>query len=238
MSEYTGTDNLEVMQEAVNYNRFLCELIARHAGSASRVLDFGAGIGTFSARVKEQGFDVTCLEVDAGQAELLQTQGFEVLTSLDDCEDGTFDYVYSLNVLEHIEDDAAAVRQLYRVLRPGATALIYVPALEILFSSMDEKVGHFRRYSRPSLSRLLLDAGFELRTCRYCDSLGFPATLLYKWFGSDKGGISKLPVVLYDRVAFPVSRLLDALFGALLGKNVYAVVAKPDAGATGAAGSE
>lgn len=227
LSEYTGTDNLEVMQEAVNYNRFLTRLVVDAASPGDQMLDFGAGIGTFASRVREAGFSVECLEVDPDQAALLKDEGHRVLTALSDAEADRYDYIYSLNVLEHIEDDAAAASELMRVLKPGGKAMIYLPALEVLFSSMDKKVGHYRRYSRGSLQQLLQEAGFELEYCRYCDSLGFPATLLYKWFGSDSGGISKMPVVLYDRIAFPVSRLFDLFCGRLFGKNVYALVTKP-----------
>lgn len=227
MTEYTGTDNLEIMQEAVNYNRFLSRLVGRHAMGEGKILDFGAGIGTFASKVKDSGYDIECLEVDAAQAALLDAKGLPVFTSLDAAADNSYDFVYSLNVLEHIEDDAAAARELFRVMKPGGRALIYVPALEVLFSSMDKKVGHYRRYSRSSLSALLTGAGFELRSCTYCDSLGFPATLLFKWLGNDSGSLSKLPVILYDRIAFPLSRLLDFFCGRLFGKNVYAVLVKP-----------
>src|ERR1044072_2462266 len=61
---YTGTDNLEVMKEAVNYNRYLLELIRTHAGDSQRIVDFGAGSGTFAAPTAQAGFDVTAVELD------------------------------------------------------------------------------------------------------------------------------------------------------------------------------
>lgn len=226
MTDYSGTDNLEIMSEAVNYNRFLKELVLQHATHGDRILDFGAGIGTFASRVVQEGFDVSCLEVDEAQARTIVQQGLELVTSLADIGDEAYDYVYTLNVLEHIEDDAQALRDLFRVVKPGGKVLVYVPAMQILFSSMDRKVGHFRRYTKSSLVQVATGAGFTVAKCRYADSLGFPATLIYKWFGRDNGELSKAPLILYDRIAFPLSRLLDVLCGFLLGKNVYAVLVK------------
>ena len=61
---YTGIENLEVMREAENYNRYLQSLVARHAGDARRVIDFGAGSGTFAIPCAAAGFDVTAVEPD------------------------------------------------------------------------------------------------------------------------------------------------------------------------------
>lgn len=226
MSDYSGTDNLEIMKEAVNYNRFLRRLILKYARGGDLILDFGAGIGTFASWVGRQGYDVCCLEVDGAQARIIAQQNLQVLTSLSDTRDETYDYVYSLNVLEHIEDDAQALRDIFRVVKPGGRVLLYLPALQILFSSMDRKVGHFRRYRKSSLKQLAVESGFTVAKCRYADSLGVFATLVYKWFGDESGDLSMAPLVLYDRIAFPISRLLDILLGAICGKNVYAVLVK------------
>lgn len=227
MAEYTGTDNLEIMAEAVNYNRFLLQLIERFARPGDRILDFGAGIGTFAEKVRNSGFQVGCVEVDPAQAAVLKELEFEVAADITELSSDQFDYVYSLNVLEHIKDDIQALKELYRVTKPGGKVLLYLPAMQILFSSMDEKVGHHRRYSRASLQEVAIAAGFTLEACRYADSLGFPATLLYKLLDSESGDISKLPLILYDRLAFPVSRVLDRVFGLVGGKNVYAVLSRP-----------
>lgn len=226
LADYSGTDNLEIMAEAVNYNRFLERLILKHARAGRRIVDFGAGIGTFATVVAKHGFDISCVEQDETQAKVIRKLGIDVRSSLDELASESCDYVYTLNVLEHIEDDRQALSELYRVLKPGGIILVYVPAMQILFSSMDRKVGHYRRYTRKSLIRVSQDAGFTIDQCCYADSLGFPATLFYKLFDSGSGDLSKLPLIIYDRVAFPISRLLDRLLSNMLGKNVFAVIRK------------
>ncbi len=76
--------------------------------------------------------------------------------------DNSVDVAILLNVLEHIEDDTLAVRQLFRTLKPGGIAIIEVPAGPELFDIYDELLMHYRRYKLPGLRRLFLNAGFSI----------------------------------------------------------------------------
>jgi hypothetical protein len=91
---------------------------------------------------------------------------------------------------------------------------------------MDVKVGHFRRYRKSTLVALIATLGMEVSEARYVDSVGFVATLLYKWFGNSSGTISPASVKAYDRLAFPISRIADRFFGSFLGKNLVVVASK------------
>lgn len=230
MTDYTGTDNLEVMAEAVNYNAFLHAQVAAHAHAGDRALDFGAGIGTFALEFARRGGDVACLEPDAAQAARLEGLGLLVFRDLDDVADASLDYVYTLNVLEHIDDDAAAMRALAAKLRPGGRLFVYVPAFPVLYSSMDRKVGHVRRYRREGLGALVATAGLRDVRARYVDSLGFLAALAFKWLGNERGDIDRRALRLYDRFVFPPSRALDRLVGRWFGKNVLLTARKPRPG--------
>ena len=70
-------------------------------------------------------------------------------------------------MLEHIEDDAAALRQVHRLLRPGGHLFLTVPAYPALFSEDDRLAGHFRRYTSNSLTRVLAGSGFQIRFASY-----------------------------------------------------------------------
>lgn len=227
---YTGVDNLEAMEEAENYNRYLLDLIARHA-EGTKVLDFGAGNGTFARPCRARGMDVTALEPDGRLQTMLQDAGVPAVGDVAALPDASFDYAYSLNVLEHIPDDVAALRALRVKLKPGGRLLVYVPAFPVLFTSMDAKVGHVRRYTRATLRANVAAAGFRVHDVRYADSLGFMATLVFKALDSGTGDVNRPLLRLYDRLVFPVSRAVDAVTHRWFGKNLVLVASRPTASA-------
>ncbi|WP_244931678.1 class I SAM-dependent methyltransferase [Nocardioides sp. W7] len=227
---YTGCDNLEVMQDAVRYNRFLVDSVLQHVTPGARVLDFGAGAGTYADMMREHGVSPFCLEPDPTLQAKLRANGYEVLD--DDAlrsQADSFDVIYTLNVLEHIKNDQEAAEDLAVLLKPGGRLVVYVPALEMLYSSMDTKVEHYRRYRRKPLERILRNAGLDITDSLYCDPIGFFATLAYKardGRGSDDGSIPTGALKFYDRALFPLSRALHPVTGKVFGKNVLMVATK------------
>lgn len=222
---YSGTDLLEVLAEAENYNAFLERLVRQHAVPGEMLLDFGAGIGTFAGRLTRAGHDVVAVEPDANQRGLIAGHGLRPVASLAALPSASVAYAYSLNVLEHIADDVGALRELHRVLSPGGRLMIYVPALSILWTRMDDRVGHLRRYTRRSLTSALRAAGFGVSRCRYADSLGAAAALAYRLLRRD-GRLDPAAVRFYDRVLFPISRVGDIALHPVLGKNVWALAVR------------
>jgi SAM-dependent methyltransferase len=226
---YTGVENLEVMREAENYNRYLQSLVERHAAGAKRVIDFGAGSGTFAIPCSAAGFALTAVEPDEHLRTLLAAARIDAVADVAALPNEAFDFAYTLNVLEHIEDDVEALRVLRAKLVPSGRLFVYVPAFPVLYTSMDLRVRHVRRYTRTTLRRSLETAGFEILELRYADSLGFAATLMFKALDNGRGDVNRRLLRLYDRLAFPVSRALDALTHRWFGKNLLALAVKPAA---------
>lgn len=227
---YAGRENLEVMQEAENYNRYLLSLIFRHVRPNVRVADFGAGAGTFAVPLRERGVDVLCVEPDPGLQGELRRAGLRVCGDLRGIADASLDLIYTFNVLEHIADDRGTLRALAGKLKSGGKLLIYVPAFPVLFTAMDRKVGHLRRYRRAPLMALVRDAGLTVEEARYADSLGFFATLAYRALGRADGSIDRRALRAYDRLAFPLSRSCDCLLSVWIGKNLMVVASKRQTG--------
>jgi SAM-dependent methyltransferase len=223
---YTGLDVLETLDGATNYNSLLVDLILRHARGRRRMLDFGAGLGTFSKLLRAKGIEVICVESDPYLADALARGGFQTFRHLNDVQDGSFEFIFALNVLEHIEDDLTTLQRLAAKLKKHGRLLIYVPAFQCLWTSLDDKLKHYRRYRRAGLKRLARSTGLSVWKTRYVDSLGFFAALGFKVFGNKNGHLSARAVSLYDRYVVPVSRALDFLFGRLLGKNIYVIASK------------
>jgi SAM-dependent methyltransferase len=215
------------MREAVNYNRYLLRLVEQHAAGATRVIDFGAGSGTFALPCATAGFDVTAVEPDGELRALLGAAGIRAVADAATLPDAAFPYAYTLNVLEHIPDDVGALRSLRAKLVPGGRLFVYVPAFPVLFTSMDAKVRHIRRYTRTTLRASLEAAGFKIETMRYADSLGFAATLLFKAIDNGRGDVDRRMLRIYDRLALPVSLALDALTHRWFGKNLLALARNP-----------
>ncbi len=224
--EYTGISNLEAMASAVNYQRFLTGLLtlaAGRPGAGRAIADFGAGTGPLARAARSLGWQVTCVELDPALRARLRDDRFDAVASLDDISPGSLDFLYSYNVLEHIEDDADVVSGFHRVLKPGAPLLLYVPAFPLLYSSMDRLIGHVRRYRKRGLADLVESAGFTVETCHYADSIGFAAALAYRVIGDDSGKLDGRAVRLYDRFVFPASRRLDYFAKRFFGKNLVLI---------------
>jgi SAM-dependent methyltransferase len=224
---YTGVENLEIMAVAVNYTAFLTGLITAELKPGDAVLDFGAGAGLLARRIGAAGYRLACVEPDAALRDRLSAAGLPSHETLDAIPHGSLDLIYTFNVLEHIEDDLGAVAQLRDRLRPGGKLLIYVPAFPCLFSSMDRKVGHVRRYRRRGLAAVLAGAGLRIGRIAYQEGLGFFASLAFKLVGSADGTINKTALIAYDRWIFPLSRPLDRLTGRWFGKNLVALARRP-----------
>lgn len=135
-----------------------------------------------------------------------------------------FDTFIYINVLEHIEKDEDELQLMHSLLRRGGVALIFVPALQWLFSRYDREVGHWRRYSKKELRDKIERAGFELEDVRYFDFFG-----VFVWFIACRllgFRPSAGKVGLYDRILVPVSSRLESFCRPLIGKNLLAVAVK------------
>lgn len=147
----------------------------------SRVLEIGPGRGAIAARLATSGHDYTGVELSdesrRATAELLGGLGSpcRLVGSLDDLRPADrFDLLCAFEVLEHVEDDAGALRAWVGHLRPGARVLLSVPAWPERFSITDEQVGHLRRYSPAELEHLATSAGLvDVRVVLYGFPLGF-----------------------------------------------------------------
>jgi SAM-dependent methyltransferase len=223
---YTGLDVLWALDGAINYNALLLDLILESAGGRQPMLDFGAGVGTFSKLLRRKGIDVSCVEPDPYLSDCLVRNGFSTFGDLNEVPDNSLEFVFALNVLEHIADDGAALRQLGAKLTETGRLLVYVPAFDFLWTSLDEKIKHHRRYRRKDLERLTRSVGLSVQKSGYVDSLGLLAALCFKIVGGKKAHPSARAISTYDRYIVPPSRALDRLLGGLFGKNVYVVASK------------
>lgn len=224
-SDYAGIAELWANEAALaGYNADIVVKLSRHAPGARRVLEFGAGIGTLARGwAQKTGVQPECLEIDTRMRQVLAERGLVCHASLASVG-GDFDVIYTSNVLEHIEDDVAALTALKSHLKPGGMLAIYVPAFMALYSEFDAAIGHYRRYEKAELREKLQRAGYDIVECTYADSIGFLAWLSVKWRKRQSVGDQSGALRVYDRYIFPVSKLLDAVgFRHLFGKNLLVI---------------
>jgi SAM-dependent methyltransferase len=225
---YTGKDELEQQKNLRHYNRYIARMFSRVMAPGQTLLDFGAGIGTIATLVEEQvkPAKIVCVELDAENAAFLRSKGFGVCAEAKDCPPGTIDAIYSSNVLEHVEDEVATLRDLRACLKEGGRGAFWVPAFQCLWTPFDERVGHFRRYRRPALERVFKEAGFQVEKCLYQDSVGFFVALLFRMIASPDGSVNPRSFWIYDRFVFPLSRICDSFCSPFFGKNLLIYVRK------------
>lgn len=202
-----------------------------------RVLEVGAGLGTITRRLLDRDPDLNLVALEPADNVFADLSAYAALsprvtarqTTLADYEpepEERFDAILYLNVLEHIADDAEELRLAAAALRPGGALLVFGPAVEGLYSELDYRAGHYRRYSLDRLRDLAKGAGLEIVRSRYFDVLGvLPYFVVYKLLGRSE--ISGSSLWGYDRVLVPLSRLIQrALPHPPFGKNVIAVAIK------------
>jgi len=150
------------------------------------------------------------VELDPALIEVLRTKGFNAVQDINDIK-SKISFLYTSNVLEHMKDDVMALKIIREKMEYGGKIAIYVPALPVLFSDLDRKVGHFRRYKKKELIHKVELAGFLVNDCFYNDSIGVLASVALKLirFKTKAGLGSKKSLLAYDKYLYPISQILD-----------------------------
>jgi SAM-dependent methyltransferase len=220
-------------------NALLAPLLTEDSGRPRRILDAGCGTGWNLVELGKFGeicgVDLSPLAVLATRRRGSQVAQADLLEL--PYSSSSFDLVTSFDVLYHawVKDDARAVRELARVMKPGGLILVKTPALKILWGAHDEAVHTRHRYTRGELERLLRGAGLRPVRSTYANSLLFPVLLTRRFLdrilnrhGSDVallpppierlfGGLLSLEALLLRRFDLPI------------GASVFALAQKPGA---------
>lgn len=222
---------LEGVSHQPRYRRYQFDLIAPHCGSS--VLEVGAGLGEFATQFRSlQRLVLT--DVDPGAVDVMgrtfadrpevEVRQFDVGGKLELGD--PVESVVAINVLEHIADDAGALRSLAELVQPGGSVVLWVPGYQQLYGDFDRKVGHVRRYTPATLSDSVRRAGLDVELVKPVNLLGGIAW----WLAVRKGGTGapnpKL-VAVYDRFVVPVTRAIERVVRPPFGQSVLCVARKP-----------
>ncbi len=144
----------------------------RYLGKApkhTKLLDFGCGSGIFVEELEKAGFDAHGVDISDEAVRFGALQGIKNLSVIDshkiNFSDNTFDVVLSMDVLEHLEDEEWALKEIERILKPNGIFVVMVPAYMFLWGVQDEVAHHYRRYTKGSLLKVVRDKT-KLKTVR------------------------------------------------------------------------
>lgn len=185
----------------------------RPLSNPALILDLGCGTGG-SFRLLRQWGTVVGLDASLVALQFARQKGMHYLTLGDGQQlpfaSNSFDLVAVLDVLEHLDDDEKALREIWRVLKPGGMVVFSVPAFQSLWSVHDIALDHRRRYLFPNLQRKVQAAGFEIHQLSYAICLLLPAVFLFRkvqnWLMRGKE-----PKTALIELPSPLNRLLIAL---------------------------
>ncbi len=194
-------------------------LNAKRVRSKNIILDAGCGTGSniifFNQFGTTYGIDISPIAT-----KFCQIRGIKNVVTGDvsklPYKNNFFDIVSCMDVLEHIENEEKVIKEIFRVLKPGGELLLTVPALPFLFSKHDNAQGHFRRYNRKYLRKMLLLSGFEEERISYFNTLlSFPIIILrllskFESFSSLADFDAKMNYDIYKAHVF--NNLLTSIF--------------------------
>jgi SAM-dependent methyltransferase len=217
---------LEGLEQAKNYSSWIQNLIEPHV--SGRILEVGAGRGTYSKFFAERGH-LTTLEPSVVHCAALRERlsAYPNVVVVNAQLDGTaapgsYDTVVLLNVLEHIPDDHQALGDIYESLAPGGKLVLWVPAFEALYGKFDQRIGHYRRYRHDQLLALVHNVGFRQVTARYTNMPGFFAWWLIVRVLGRNPTAGRLAST-YDRFFIPVIRRVERLVRPPIGQSLLVV---------------
>ncbi|HEY4209505.1 MAG TPA: class I SAM-dependent methyltransferase [Puia sp.] len=229
----TGLSTLLALEQAHQFNAWMFGEIQPYL--KGKVLEIGSGIGNISSLCIGHGIPLSISDYDPHYLSLLRQKfggnpSVEGIYGIDLSDtafqttynelQGSFDTVFALNVVEHIQDDRLAIRNCHWLLRPGGRLVILVPALPMLYNRLDKGLEHYRRYSTATL-RQLLSGPFDVKKMRYFNLAGIGGWWLIGTLLRRKvigGGRAKI----YNRLV-PLLRLADKLSFHRLGLSLVVV---------------
>jgi len=213
-----------------NYNQWIFNKLKPFIGKI--ILEVGCGIGNLTkyfTQYKKLTCIDNCLEfikhmqIDFPQVEFYNYDITD--TEVLKIKKNGFDTIICVNVLEHIKDDIQALKNMHNLLQSNGKLLLFVPALGMLYGSIDKKLGHFRRYSKSELIEKITKTRFVIEKIEYNNFLG-----LFGWFINSrifkKERFPILQTIFFDKF-IPVTASIEQKITIPIGMNLFVVVRKP-----------
>ena len=211
--------DLEIMSGATNYADWIFCKFKNFLGK--RVVEIGAGIGNFTGKFLDRELVVAvdnykpCIEYIknrfADNNNIIPLEASIDSASILSLSIYSPDTIVCINVLDHVENDIAALENMFSILTEGGKLILIVPAFQFMYGTIDRLVGHYRRYSKKDIETKLVNAGFYVKSISYMNCIG-----PFGWFLNNrilkKQEESLSQVIFYDRFVVPWLRKVEQIF--------------------------
>lgn len=227
-----GHVTLNVIEKANLFNKWMYNTISPFCNG--RILEIGSGIGNISNFFIHEGKDIVLTDLRDNYCEILKKKYGNTVLRIDIVNPNfdleyislfeSFDTVYALNVIEHIENDKLAVANCKKLLKKNGRLVILVPAYQYLFCRFDNELGHYRRYTHHSLAKIIKANGLSINKTFYFNAFGLVGWFIFgKMLGHQ--AINSGEMNLYNRLT-PVLKLADLLTLKRIGLSVICISEK------------
>ena len=215
-----GLETLDTIAQADKFNKWMYQTIAPFC--KGNILEIGSGIGNISTFFLEDGHRIFLSDIREGYCSKLESKfkdhtnflGTAIIDLTDPDFDtkyknhiGKYDTVFALNVVEHIQNDTLALQNCHKLLTKNGHAVILVPSYQALFNQFDTELGHYRRYTKTTLSKVFINSDFEITHKQHFNFVG-----ILGWFVSGqilkKKDIPKGQMKLYNTLV-PIIKIVD-----------------------------
>ena len=225
--DYPGKE-LEIFDKAHLWRNYVYLIIKKFFGK--KVLEVGAGIGSFTKIYTKNIPDITVSEIDNSNYQTLKKtfssqKNIKVENKLISQFSETFDTILYLSVLEHIQDDKKEILNALERLKNGGHLIICVPAHNYMYSNFDKEIGHFRRYEMNFFDNLDLKKA-NIKKSFFIDALGQLIYFLNKLVFNKEVYPSKLKIFIWDKIFIPITLVFDFFSFYKFGKNIICIIQK------------
>lgn len=229
-----GETTLDVIAKANKFNKWMYNTIKPFC--KGKILEIGSGVGNISTFFLEDNFELMltdirkeyCLKLTTTYSLNSNFLGVEVMDLTDHSFDkkfakhfGEYDTVFALNVVEHIYDDTLAIRNCHKLLKDDGQLIILVPSYQKLYNIFDKELGHYRRYTKLSLSKIFLKNELKIIHKQYFNFIG-----IFGWYVTGnilkKEAIPEGQMKLYNTLV-PIFKIFDKLIFNIVGLSTIIV---------------
>lgn len=228
--KYKGVATLEVLEDAKNYNNWIASELRPFIQFPS--LEIGSGIGNLSKYFITNG-SITLSDNDKGLVSFLKKvfkSKKNVSVKYIDIEKNintksTYNSLFAINVLEHIKNHKVAVKNMNKLLKNNGMLVLLVPAKKNAFTTLDKELGHYRRYEKNELKKLIISCGFSIEKTYYFNVVGLLSWKIRALIEKESVNLKPYQIKIFDSIV-PALKIIENIVRPPMGISLIVIARK------------